>query len=83
MQWIKRRERTDSFSEEVLTMYSARLTCGFHCTSATSQVPPCGRKRGTECGDSRSMINNPRRAASTMSRDVGDMLIYTSTNTRC
>lgn len=64
---------THSFSELVLTMYSARLTCGFHWTSATFHVPPCGRKRGTLKGDSRSMMKSPRRAARTMSREVGEM----------
>lgn len=42
-------------------MYSAREGCGFHCTSATSHVPPWGRNRGTSRGASRSMTNKPLR----------------------
>lgn len=46
-------------SLEVDTMYSAWLGFGFHWTSATSHVPPCGRKRGTSNGASRSIMNKP------------------------
>jgi hypothetical protein len=51
----------NSFSLDVETMYSARAGCGFHCTSATSHVPPWGRKRGTSDGAFRSMIKRPLR----------------------
>lgn len=51
--------RAHSFSLDVDTMYSARAGCGFHWTSATSQVPPCGKNRGTSSGASRSIINRP------------------------
>lgn len=53
--------RAYSFSLDVETMYSARAGCGFHCTSATSHVPPWGRKRGTSDGALRSMMKRPLR----------------------
>lgn len=52
---------THSRSLDVETMYSAWEGWGFHWTSATSQVPPCGRKRGTSRGECRSIMNKPFR----------------------
>ena len=76
--WIwQRKSDAHSFSLEVETIYSLLERCGFHCTSATSHVPPWGKnlctssvsaKRiwkqtnlGTLRGASKSMMNSPFR----------------------
>lgn len=63
--------RTHKRSLDVETINSAWLGWGFHCTSATSHVPPWGKNLGISNGASRSIINNPFRLCKTLQSYTG------------